>query len=50
MIDLTYVGLFWYKGFYPTALLFAVYTVMAWVGYMTWRREVGTREVQGAVL
>lgn len=39
VIDLTYVGLFWVKGFYPTAILFAVYTVMACIGYLKWRRE-----------
>ena len=50
VIDLTYVGLFWYKGFYPTAILFAVYTVMAAVGYITWRRGLAPREPQGAAL
>lgn len=44
IIDLTYVGLFWYKGFYPTAILFAVYTIMACLGYLTWRKEVTGRE------
>ena len=39
IIDLTYVGLFWYKGFYPTAILFAIYTVMACVGYVKWQQQ-----------
>lgn len=47
VIDLTYVGLFWYKGFYPTAILFAVYTVMACLGYITWRKEVAVGQNTG---
>ena len=39
VIDLIYVGLFWYKGFYPTAILFAIYTVMACIGYFKWQQE-----------
>lgn len=32
------VGLFLYKGLYPTAILFFVYTIMAVVGYFRWKR------------
>ncbi len=39
VIDLTYVGLFWVKGFYPTAILFGFYTVMAVIGYLRWRQD-----------
>jgi nicotinamide mononucleotide transporter len=30
-------GLYFYKGLYPTAILFVVYTVMAVVGYFQWK-------------
>ncbi|RAJ98348.1 nicotinamide riboside transporter PnuC [Aliidiomarina maris] len=39
VIDLTYVGLFWVKGFYPTAILFGFYTLMAVIGYLRWRQD-----------
>lgn len=39
VIDALYVVLFWSKGFYPTAILFAFYTVMACMGYVRWRRD-----------
>ena len=34
------MGLYIYKGLYPTVVLFAVYTVMAVVGYYEWRKTV----------
>lgn len=34
------IGLYIYKGLYPTVLLFAVYTVMAVAGFLHWRREM----------
>lgn len=40
VIDLLYVGLFWFKGFHATSILFAVYTVMATVGYFKWRHAL----------
>ncbi|RUO29347.1 nicotinamide mononucleotide transporter [Aliidiomarina sedimenti] len=39
VIDFAYVALFWSKGFYPTAVLFAVYTLMAFIGYWRWRQS-----------
>lgn len=39
VIDAAYVVLFWYKGFYPTAILFAGYTLMALYGYWRWRQD-----------
>ena len=47
VIDLTYVALFWVKGFYPTAILFAIYTVMALVGYIKWKQDYQQQEVAG---
>jgi len=33
------VGLYLYKGLYPTAILFVVYTLMAVVGYLQWKKD-----------
>ena len=33
-------GLFFYKGLYPTAILFIIYTVMALVGYLQWKKTM----------
>ncbi|MGE5426408.1 MAG: nicotinamide riboside transporter PnuC [Methylococcaceae bacterium] len=37
-VDAFSIGLFWYKGLYPTVILFVVYTVMAFAGYVEWRK------------
>lgn len=34
------VGLYIYKGLYPTVILFIIYTVMAWVGYQQWKKTM----------
>jgi len=39
VVDLISMGLYIYRGLYPTAVLFAVYTTMAVVGYVRWRRD-----------
>ncbi len=33
-------GLFIFKGLYPTATLFVIYTAMAFVGYRQWKRSI----------
>jgi len=33
-------GLFFYKGLYPTAVLFIIYTIMAIVGYWQWKKAL----------
>jgi len=33
------VGLYFYKGLYPTAILFIIYTFMAAVGYWEWKKS-----------
>ena len=33
------VGLYFYKGLYPTAILFIIYTLMAAVGYWEWKKS-----------
>lgn len=38
-VDLMSMGLYIYRGLYPTAFLFLVYTIMAVVGYLEWRRS-----------
>ncbi len=38
--DLVSMGLYLYKGLYPTVGLFAVYTIMAVIGYREWRKAI----------
>lgn len=38
--DFVSMGLYIYKGLYPTVILFAVYTIMAIVGYREWRKTL----------
>jgi len=39
VIDCVSIYLYWQNGFYPTAILFVVYTVLAWQGYRIWRKD-----------
>ncbi len=34
------LGLYIYKGLYPTVILFAVYTVLAILGYIEWKKKL----------
>lgn len=43
-IDLLSMGLYIYRGLYPTTVLFLIYTVMAVVGYVQWKRELKPAE------
>lgn len=38
-VDLISMGLYIYRGLYPTAILFVIYSTMAIVGYMQWKRS-----------
>jgi nicotinamide mononucleotide transporter len=38
--DALCVGLYFYKGLYPTAILFIIYTLMAAVGYWEWKKNL----------
>jgi len=38
IVDAVSLGLYIYKGLYPTVLLFAVYTILAILGYYEWKR------------
>lgn len=39
-VDAFSIGLFLYKELYPTVILFVVYTIMAVVGFIEWKKEV----------
>ena len=39
-IDLVSMALYIYKGLYPTSLLFLIYSVLAIVGYIQWKKEL----------
>jgi len=40
VVDAVSLGLYIYKGLYATVILFAVYTLLAIVGYIQWRNEL----------
>ncbi|HJE71491.1 nicotinamide mononucleotide transporter, partial [Pseudomonas oryzihabitans] len=42
VLDVIYVGLFYYKGLYPTAILYAVFVGLAAYGWLDWRRALAT--------
>ena len=39
-VDIISAGLYIYKELWPTVILFAVYTVMAYLGYIEWRKDL----------
>ena len=38
VVDMTSAGLYIYKGLYPTAILFTVLTILAFIGYFKWKK------------
>ncbi|MFP4663758.1 MAG: nicotinamide riboside transporter PnuC [Bacteroidales bacterium] len=40
VVDVVATGLYIYKGLYPTAALFLFLTVMAFIGYFAWRKDL----------
>ena len=40
IVDLVSMGLYIYKGLYPTAVLFLIYTLMAVVGFVRWKNQI----------
>ena len=45
-VDVFYVGMFLYKGLYPTAGLYAVFLILAILGFVEWRKSMtGSPEV-----
>jgi nicotinamide mononucleotide transporter len=43
VLDVAYVGLFIHRALYPTALLYAVFLVLAWLGHVQWTRSYHER-------
>lgn len=39
-VDAVSAGLYIYKGLWPTVILFAVYTVLAYSGYTEWKKDL----------
>jgi nicotinamide mononucleotide transporter len=42
-VDFASVGLYIYKSLWPTVILFAVYTIMAFFGYFEWKKELKSK-------
>ena len=42
-VDVFYVGMFLYKGLYPTAALYALFLYLAALGFVKWRRSMEAR-------
>lgn len=40
--DIIYVGLYYHKELYLTAVLYAIFTVLATLGYIEWRKKIIT--------
>ena len=38
IVNLVSTGLFAYKGLWLTALLYAIFAALSWLGWRTWRR------------
>ena len=38
-VDIIYVGVYLFKGLHLTAVMYAIYIVIALIGYMDWKRE-----------
>jgi len=43
VVDTISLGLYIYKGLYPTVILFAVYTILAILGYIEWKKQLKKR-------
>ncbi|HER08029.1 MAG TPA: nicotinamide riboside transporter PnuC [Bacteroides sp.] len=39
IVDIVSMGLYLYRGLYPTMVLFAIYTTMAVIGLIEWKKE-----------
>lgn len=48
-VDLVYVGMFVYKGLYPTAGLYALFLWLAAMGFVQWRRSMTEDPVASGV-
>lgn len=45
-VDVFYVGMFLFKGLYPTAGLYAVFLALAVLGFVEWRRSLGKESLE----
>ncbi|HOG05174.1 MAG TPA: nicotinamide riboside transporter PnuC [Paludibacter sp.] len=45
VVDAVAVGLYVYRGLYPTAFLFIVYSVMAIVGWVQWKKSLDAQKL-----
>src|SRR5690349_7198872 len=43
MVDVVYIGMFIFKGLYLTAFNYAVYLVLAAMGFYSWRKSLASR-------
>jgi nicotinamide mononucleotide transporter len=43
IVDAVSMGLYLYRGLYPTLILFAIYTTMAVIGYLQWKKSYQSR-------
>ena len=43
-VDIVSAGLYIYKNLWPTVILFLVYTVMAYIGYIEWKKDLKTNK------
>jgi nicotinamide mononucleotide transporter len=50
IVDLIYIGLFYYRGLFPSILLFLVYTALAIVGYFEWIKQWKKNQSSPAIL
>jgi len=44
IVDVVYIGMFIYKGLYLTAFNYAVYLVLAMMGFFAWRKSLEVRK------
>ncbi len=47
IVDAVSIGLYFYRGLYATIILFAIYTIMAVIGYFEWNRQYLINNNQG---
>ncbi len=45
-VDALSIGLYIYKGLYPTVVLFMFYTLLALLGYMEWKKKWNQQELR----
>ncbi len=48
-VDVLYVGMFVYKGLYPTAGLYGVFLILATFGFVQWKRSMSVPETEAGV-